>query len=120
MRPTGTNTGILSIDPSAEINDSVEIICFDEVTIGAKTMIGSDVYIIDSDHDLYSIANTHGNHKPIHIGSNCWIGVRSIILKGVTLGDNCIVGAGSVVTKSFPDNCIIAGNPAHLLRMKHL
>lgn len=52
----------------------------------------------------------------IKIGNDCFIGIRSIILPGVTLGDQTIVGAGSVVTKSFPEgHVVIAGNPAKVL-----
>ena len=54
--------------------------------------------------------------SPIVIGRGCWIGARSIILKGVQLGEGCIVGAGSVVTMPFPEWSIIAGNPARLIR----
>ena len=50
------------------------------------------------------------------IGKNCVIGVRSIILPGVTIGDSSIVGAGSVVTKDVPAHCIVAGNPAKVIR----
>ena len=50
------------------------------------------------------------------IGKNCVIGVRSIILPGVKVGDSSIVGAGSVVTKDVPDHCIVAGNPAKVIR----
>ena len=50
------------------------------------------------------------------IGRNCFIGGRALILPGVTIGDGCIVGAGSVVTKSVPDHCIVAGNPARILK----
>jgi len=52
------------------------------------------------------------------IGNDCFIGMNSIILKGTKIGNNLIVGAGSVVHKSFPDNVIIAGNPAKIV--KHL
>jgi acetyltransferase-like isoleucine patch superfamily enzyme len=52
----------------------------------------------------------------IKIGSNCFIGFNAIILPGVVLGDNTIVGAGSVVTKSFDGGCVIAGNPAHVVK----
>lgn len=44
--------------------------------------------------------------------------MNSIILKGTTLGENCIVGAGSVVSGNFPDNVVIAGNPARILKYK--
>lgn len=50
------------------------------------------------------------------IGNDCVIGVRSIILPGVKIGDSSIVGAGSVVTKNVPDHCIVAGNPAKVIR----
>ena len=50
------------------------------------------------------------------IGNHCVIGGRSIILPGVELGDHVFVAAGSVVTKSFPSHCMIAGNPAKIIR----
>lgn len=51
-----------------------------------------------------------------YIGKRCVIGGRVIICPGVTLGDQVFVGAGSIVTKSFPSNCLIAGNPAKIIR----
>ena len=50
------------------------------------------------------------------IGNNCYIGAGSIILTPVTIGDNVIIGAGSVVTKDIPSNCVVAGNPAKVVR----
>ena len=59
----------------------------------------------------------HQEAKEVVIGENCWLGMNSVILPGVSLGDNTIVGAGSVVTKSFMDgNCVIGGNPARIIR----
>lgn len=49
------------------------------------------------------------------IGDNCFIGMNAIIMPGVTLGSNVIVGSGSVVTKSFPDDVVVAGNPARII-----
>ena len=51
-----------------------------------------------------------------YIGKNCVIGVRSIILPGVTIGDSCIVGAGTVVTKDVPANSVVVGNPARIVK----
>ena len=78
--------------------------------------IAKNVGIITSNHDLYDL-NEHQPGKDVVLGERCWVGMNSVILPGVTLGDHTIVGAGSVVTKSFPDgNCVIAGNPAKILR----
>jgi acetyltransferase-like isoleucine patch superfamily enzyme len=56
------------------------------------------------------------SRKGIIIGKNCWIGSKVTILDGVNIGDGCIIAAGSVVTKSFPENSIIGGVPAKLLK----
>ena len=53
---------------------------------------------------------------PIKIGDNCFIGMHSIILPGVSVGDNSIVGAGSVVTRDVPPNSVVAGNPAKVIK----
>jgi len=53
---------------------------------------------------------------PITIGNHVWLGANVTILPGITLGNNVVVGAGSVVTKSYPDNVILVGNPARVLR----
>lgn len=55
-------------------------------------------------------------HVDTYIGKRCVIGGRAIINPGITLGDHVFVASGSVVTKSFPSNCLIAGNPARIIR----
>lgn len=87
-----------------------------EITIGKGTFIGPNVGLITSNHDP-SNPEKHMKPKPIVLGRQCWIGMNSVILPGVVLGDNTVVGAGSVVTHSFEEgNCVIAGNPAKLIR----
>lgn len=54
----------------------------------------------------------------IEIGDNCYLGTGCSIMGPLTLGNNVTVGAGSVVTKSFPDNVVIAGNPAKIIKYK--
>lgn len=51
----------------------------------------------------------------IKVGNNTYIGERCMIMPGVSIGENCIVGGGSVVTKSVPDGCMVAGNPAKFI-----
>jgi len=53
---------------------------------------------------------------PIVVGSNVFVGMKAVILKGVTIGDDCIVGAFSVVTKDVPSGSIVAGNPARVVK----
>jgi acetyltransferase-like isoleucine patch superfamily enzyme len=54
--------------------------------------------------------------ESVIIGNNCWIGMNSIILKGVKIGDNSIIGAGSVVTTNVPDNSLAVGSPAKVVK----
>lgn len=86
------------------------------ITIGYGTYIGPNVGLITANHTLNNL-DEHDEPKPIVLGDNCWIGMNSVLLPGVELGDNTVVGAGSIVTKSFKDgHCIIAGNPAKIIR----
>ncbi len=59
---------------------------------------------------------THDGSRQLHadtrIGRNCIIGVRAVIMPGVTIGDECVVGAGSVVLTDVPANTTVFGNPA--------
>jgi len=87
------------------------------IYIGHGTYIAANVGLITANHDLNDLSKAAPG-KDINIGENCWIGMNCILLPGITLGPHTIVGAGSVVTKSFPDgNCVIAGNPARLLKI---
>jgi len=54
--------------------------------------------------------------KGIKIGSNCWVGSKVTILDGVQIGNNCVIAAGAVVTRSMPDNSVIGGVPARILK----
>ena len=55
-------------------------------------------------------------YKNTCIGKRCFIGARAMIMCGVNIGDEVIVGAGAIVTKDVPSNCIVAGNPARIIR----
>lgn len=87
-----------------------------KIYIGDYTQISANVGIITANHNLYDTRKHEV--KSVKIGKYCWIGMNTMIMPGVCLGDNTIVGAGSVVTKSFEEgNCVIAGNPAKLIKV---
>jgi acetyltransferase-like isoleucine patch superfamily enzyme len=86
------------------------------VYIDDYTFIAPNVSIMSANHVLNDLRNQTVN-SPIKIGKYCWLGMNSVILPEVELGDFTIVGAGSVVTKSFKGGfCVIAGNPAKLIK----
>lgn len=100
---------------SGYINSNAAIACFESITIGYDVAIAENVVIRDSDnHEIPD--GRHIKTRPVTIGNHVWIGMNSMILKGVTIGDGCIVAAGSVVNKSFPANCLIGGVPAKILK----
>lgn len=85
-----------------------------KLIVGENLIFAFNVCIHTINHDLRDRNSYHP--KPVKIGNNCWIGSSATILPGVTLGDNVTVGANSVVTKSFPDNVVIGGCPAKIIK----
>ena len=131
-----SRTIIVTRAPGAEIEigDNVgisgaTIYARKKITIGENTCIGENCKILDNDfHPIEAEARNkllrdeNGGDsdlvpsREIKIGKNCFIGCNSIILKGTVLGDGCVVGAGAVVCGKFEDNCVIAGNPARVIK----
>jgi len=116
---TSRVTGKITIGENVWISFAVSGGCYIQggngIIIGDNTIFAPGVKIISANHDINNY-NVWEKDNPIIIGKNCWIGTNAVILPGVELGDNVIVGAGSIVTKSFPSNCIIAGNPAKIIK----
>ena len=85
------------------------------VHIGDNTRVLMEALIIAHDYSRGALEG-FSMWCDTRIGSNCVIGGRAMIMPGVTIGDHVYVGGGSVVTKSVPDHCIVAGNPARIVR----
>ena len=109
----------INIKDGSMFNRNLYIDACGYIEIGNGCMIGPDVYISDSNHQVKfgtSPRNLPMNIGKVIIGDNCWIGAKAIILKDVELGEGCVVAAGAVVTKSFPAGSIIGGIPAKIIR----
>jgi len=121
----------ISIGDYTVIRSGTVINADNAITIGKNCFISGDVLIYDNNgHPLSpnlrakQIQNLHrtpidnydAENAPITIGNDVWVGIRAIILKGVTIGDGSIVAAGAVVTKDVPAGTIVAGNPARVVK----
>lgn len=90
------------------------------VEIGDESIFGNYVSVHPENHNFEDpdipIRLQGVNRKGIKIGKNCWIGSKATILDGAVIGNNCIVAAGAVVRGFFPDNVIIGGVPAKIIK----
>lgn len=79
------------------------------IHIGEESYIASGALIFTHDY-------ARGIHKDTYIGKRCFIGANAIVMCGINIGDEVIVGAGAIVTKDVPSHCIVAGNPAKIIK----
>ena len=85
------------------------------IIIGQNVRLGPGIKLISANHNLCDY-DKHDEAGPIEIGDNCWLGADAIVLPGVRLGNHVVVAAGAVVTKSFPNDCVIGGVPARVIK----
>ena len=114
----------LLIGDNFSMQQNCHIACVEYIEIGNNVLLGSKVLITDHLHGKISADELIVppierllSSKPVIIGHNVWIGDNVTILPGVTLGNGVIVGANAVVTKSFPNNRVIGGCPAKVLKI---
>lgn len=88
------------------------------VVLGNNVMIAPNVQIYTATHPLEFVARNSGREfaKPITIGNNVWIGGGAIICPGVRIGNGAVIAAGAVVVKDVPENVLVGGNPAKILK----
>ena len=96
------------------INHSFTAMSVGGIEIGDNVQIGPHVTIVTDNHDFENRYIL--KCKPVRICRNVWIGANVTILPGIRVGENAVIAAGAVVTKDVPDNAIVGGNPAKVIR----
>lgn len=86
------------------------------VTLGDGCQIGHNVVFATLNHGMAPEDRGTTYPAPIRLGKNVWVGSNATILQGVSIGDNSIVAAGAVVTRDVPENVIVAGVPAKIIK----
>ena len=89
-----------------------------EVTIGDNCMLAPGVHIYTATHPLDAATRTAGPEygEPVTIGDNVWLGGRAVVNPDVTIGDDAVVASGAVVTTDVPENVVVGGNPATVVK----
>lgn len=128
------NNGEIEIGNNIFIGVGTTIQAKEKVKIGNNVIIANNVIIVDNNNhpispemrlkmsdcsdymkdELWSWK--YAESKPIYIEDNVWIGRNSVIMKGVTIGKGSIIALGTIVTKDVPKYCIVAGNPAKIVK----
>lgn len=123
----------LTIGARTYIGPNTRVSCHQSLRIGSDVLIAHNVNVFDSNSHPIDVAerladqeylraglgsNTLGivDTSPTTVKDKAWIGCNVCFMKGVTVGEGAIVAAGSVVTKDVPDYCVVAGNPAKVIK----
>ena len=104
----------ITIGKHVFINHSLTTVAIGGIVIDDDVMIAPGVTMLTANHDYKDRAILYCS--PIHIKCHAWIGAKAILTPGVTVGENAVVAAGAVVTKDVPDNAVVGGNPAKIIK----
>jgi acetyltransferase-like isoleucine patch superfamily enzyme len=114
--------GEVRIGAKTVMGQECTISAYQHVSIGPECIIADRVMLIDFDHGVVEVERPirlQGIYKrDVRVGSNVWMGYGSCVLRGVSVGHNSIVGTNAVVTKDVPENAVVGGVPAKVLRMR--
>lgn len=106
------------------LGDDNHIGSINRITIGDNLLTGSNVYITDHHHGksdemdcmIPPVERSLFSRGSVEIGENVWLGNNVVVMPNVKIGNGVVVGANSVVTKDIPENCVVAGCPARIIR----
>ena len=107
------------------INYGADFLDGGTITIGNRVMIGPEVKIFSGNHSLIPEERMKivdgkmqliSKAEPVEIGDDVWICGNATICPGVKIGNRAVVAAGAVVTKDVPENCLVGGNPARVIK----
>lgn len=124
--------GTITIGKFSQVGQNSSLRSVNRISIGSYTAIADNVIVCDNNNHPVNPLDRHimrqtlsgsferswlnSDNEPITIGDDCWIGQYVRICKGVSIGNGSVVAANSVVTKDVPANCIVAGNPARVVK----
>lgn len=106
----------LKLGKNIFINTNCSLLDLGGITIDDDVLIAPGVSISSEGHPVSIKDRKKLTTAPVHIKRNVWIGTNVSVLPGVTIGENAVVAAGAVVNKDIPDNAIVAGIPAKIIR----
>lgn len=131
----GSHDAVPAIKATIRVGQDAAVLIGDDVSMtetcgmsaveGATIRIGDDVMFAsqnqlraDDGHPIFDVASGRRVNpaRDITIGDHVWVGLRAVVLGGAAIGDGTVIGVGSIVTRRVPNNCIVAGVPARVVR----
>ncbi len=108
----------LFIGRACMINEGCRFDTGSPITIGDRVYFGHDITVLTTTHDIgpHDQRCQGTRSEAVSVGDGTWVGTRALILPGVHIGAGCVVAAGAVVTESVPDDTMVGGVPARVLR----
>ncbi|MDQ6817728.1 MAG: acyltransferase [Actinomycetota bacterium] len=114
--------GHVSIGAKSVLGQECTISAYQHVSIGRECIIADRVMMIDFDHGMIEVerpVREQGIYKrDVNVGHNVWIGYGACLLRGVSVGHNSVIGTSAVVTCDVPENAVVGGIPARVIRMR--
>jgi acetyltransferase-like isoleucine patch superfamily enzyme len=114
--------GQIVIGAKSVLGQECTLSAYRNISVGRECIIADRVMMIDFDHGMVEVERPireQGIYKrSVEVGHNVWIGYGACLLRGVSVGNNAVIGTSAVVTCDVPDNAVVAGVPARLIRMR--